>query len=483
MLSFKNNLIAKVRSWAPREWFGFVVIISFVTRFIILMFPMRPMWDGTVYLGMARFLGSGGGIGYWELFRPPFWPLILTPFSWLGPDVLEWVARILVLVASLGILYFVYKLGEKVGPYAGVLAAALLAFSSPFLGYSVVPMTEIPSLFFVMATLYAFTERRFFLTGILAALTFLTRFPAVLVLVPVAMMFLYELILIRKRESFVTWLKQSAHTLIGFLVLVFVFLVANKVVYGNAFLPLIEGPKMIQSYLWLYGGDALFYVKKILALNPVTWFVIPACIFLIVSWKRFSRDAQRAILLVIVTLLTFLLYFSSQAHKELRYILPAYPFVFLMVSLGIYVLWDRVRQKGKLLIFMLVILAFWMSITGTQIFTVTKHGAAGYRDFYAAIRERGTTVLSNTPAIAASSLVRMIEGYNTWEHIAEQYTSLKGQYSHIVIDTCETHVCEPGSEAECKVARETFLATLHEETELVYDATIDSCHLTIHKTK
>jgi len=126
---------------------------------------------------MARYIASGGLYGTWELFRPPLWPLILSVFSGLGPIALEWIAKIITLILSLGIIYLVYKIGEKIKPWVGVVASVLISISAPFLTFSVVPMTEIPSLFLITLAIYYFIENKYFLTGIITGLACIMRFP------------------------------------------------------------------------------------------------------------------------------------------------------------------------------------------------------------------------------------------------------------------------------------------------------------------
>ncbi len=473
-----------IRSTTPGQWFGIVFLVSLVSRLVLILLPMRPMWDGTVYLGMARLIGSGGTIGYWELFRPPFWPLVLSIFSWVGPGALEWVARVLVMLCSLGLLYFVYRLGENIRPFVGVGAAFPLSFSGPFFGYSVVPMTEIPSLFLLVVSIYFFTERKLFLAGLIAGFAFLTRFPIGLIVLAFGGVTLIDLIHVRTKETLYLWIQNVGMLMLGFIIPVMFFLIANKVFYGDMFLPLVVGPKMIADYLWLYAGDAFFYVSKIIQLNPIAYISVAALFYIIAARKYISSISRRVLLTSFFASAIFFVYFSLQAHKELRYILPVYPFLFLFVSLGIQVIWKKVNVVGKLVLGVFIIFCLVSSVVVTQTFTTSKSHANKYYDFYSAVSDdRGAVVLSSTPAVAAFSPVRMIEGYNSWEHIDEVYEARRGDFSYVMIDSCELHVCVPGSESLCRKSKEEFLTKLHEEVMLVYDATIESCNLSIYKTK
>ena len=65
--------------------------------------------------------------------------------------------RVLSLAMSLGVLIVVYRCGRELGdPLAGVLAAALLAFSVPFVYYAKTANLDVPYLFWFALSLLFF---------------------------------------------------------------------------------------------------------------------------------------------------------------------------------------------------------------------------------------------------------------------------------------------------------------------------------------
>ncbi len=175
------------------HWLGLILIFSTTIRVIMVVLPARPWWDATVYLGMARYIGSGGVYGVWEFFRPPLWPLILSPFVHLGTISLEVIAKILVGLASLGVIYFTYQIGKKYSSRAGLLAALGMAGAVPFVSFSTIPMTEIPSLLFVAIATYLFLNRRMYFAGLFSGLVFITRFPVGMIILALGIVLIKEL--------------------------------------------------------------------------------------------------------------------------------------------------------------------------------------------------------------------------------------------------------------------------------------------------
>lgn len=101
--------------------------------------------DPDSYLGIAQNLAAGRGFSIPETstptaFRPPLYPLLLTPFS--GEQV--WGRAALNLIASAGAIWFLWRTGFHLGlNLAGRSLSTLLYCIDPLLvRYSSLPMTE-----------------------------------------------------------------------------------------------------------------------------------------------------------------------------------------------------------------------------------------------------------------------------------------------------------------------------------------------------
>jgi hypothetical protein len=457
---------------------------SFIIRVILLLQPTHPWWDASVYQAMARYIGSGGVYGTWELFRPPFWPLLLSICSHTSPTVLEWIAKIITLAASLGTIYLVYKIGKKIDPWVGTIATAILSISVPFLTFSVVPMTEIPSLFLVTLATYLFIEQRLFLAGLLAGLAFATRFPTGLIIGVFGIVtILYHFDYLNLKNSIITIIRQGIILLLGFCTIIVPLFISNYYLYGSVTLPLTVGQGMITGFMWLYQGGWLFYVKKIISMNLIVLFIIPIISLLVIDRKKISLVSKKIILLCIVMIIIFLGYFTMQPHKEFRYILPIYPSLFILASIGM--VWlgkrlpiSRVLITGIIIIFIIGSTRYIVSMNSTPVAEIRQ-----FYNFYTALDRVpvGSRVITSTPTITAFSPVTLYEGYNSWEQIDQVYEKNKLQADYVAIDSCELHACEPGQELECKNDQTRFLKKLSQESKLVYTGKTNICNLMIYQ--
>jgi 4-amino-4-deoxy-L-arabinose transferase-like glycosyltransferase len=462
---------------------GIILGLSALVRLIMIIAPARPWWDATVYLGMARYVHSGGLYGAWEFFRPPLWPLILSPFASFGPMALEVVAKVITTIASLGVIYITYKIGQKYSDRAGLVAAVLLASATPFLQFSTIPMTEILSLFFVMSAFLALLNRRVYISGVLAGLAFLTRFPTGIIILVLGIILLKVFLETGDvKTKILSFVRQELLLGLGFATILVPYLVSNYLLYGDIFSPLIAGSGMITQYLWLYQGDWFFYIKKIFIFNPLL-FIIPVGLIVGVI-ARFKKQS----LLVASTILLFvlpLLYFSSQPHKEFRYGIMMYPALFLLLGIG----WEIINSffSQRIQIIGTIILVVLGSIAPVKMVVTTINNwndpqvPSTYK-FYQSLESvsPGSSVLTTTPAIAAFSPIKIIEGYNSWEQLSDAYTDAP-QAEYVAIDTCELHVCEPGKELACHEAQNNFMSILSEKADLLYDNFVSTCHQMIYK--
>ncbi len=164
---------------------GLAVLAMAVRGGVVTLVPDSLRNDPDGYRYLAENLLRSGIFGYGQVptaYRPPLYPLVLTPCVALGPLS---TAAIAVLHAALGLatVWLVYRLGRRwgLGNYA-LLAAALVACDPILLIQSTQVMTETPAAFLAVASLLLLTsaaERpsawRAMLAGGCLALTMLCR--------------------------------------------------------------------------------------------------------------------------------------------------------------------------------------------------------------------------------------------------------------------------------------------------------------------
>lgn len=307
-----------------------IVAVFAVAKLLFLFRYHLPIWDEAVYLGMGKYVYSLGNAGLWEVLRPPGLSL-LTGLGWrLGLPQLAFseVVAVLFGVGNIVLCYFIAKrlFDRKVA----ILSAALLAAAPLFYLYSSYILTEVPSSFFILASVLAFISRRYSLSGSLAAVSMLFKFPNGLLLFAIAATVAYAVV--RDSSHFRQQLLNLVKIASSFVIVTLPFLVFNYVFYrpftsnpfDAVFRPYILGAwhqsnpsKAIEGQLYNYG----FYVVQALKQHFVIAFIVVAAF---IFWKKNWFNDQGKLLLGI-SLALYAAYFSYILNKDERFLILFLP--------------------------------------------------------------------------------------------------------------------------------------------------------------
>ena len=152
-----------------------VVAVGVLARLALMVpgFGLRTDPDG--YLVLARSLAEGKGFalgGRPTAYRPPLYPILLTPLVATLGDQLAWGIAALHLVLGAGTVALAALAGRRWGlsPARALIGSAIVACDPALLAQARVVMTETPSAFLVAAVLAALAgdDRRGPLLGGLA---------------------------------------------------------------------------------------------------------------------------------------------------------------------------------------------------------------------------------------------------------------------------------------------------------------------------
>lgn len=227
---------------------------------------MGPPWDTFDFLADAMYL-AGQGFGYADFIRPPLIPFLTSLFFRTGFTSEATIFIIdggLFVFGVLGLYLFLKQRFDNLQSFLG----ALIFVSFPVIllwvgtGYTDVAGTAI-SIWSLYLTVLAVDKnpRFFYLSFPIAALAFLTRFPAAIIIFP---MFLYILI---NREQ----IKSFKHIALGitaaFLILAPIFLFFNKIL-GNPILPFVNfyGSTIGSGTMnvFAFNSDPYYYISNAL---------------------------------------------------------------------------------------------------------------------------------------------------------------------------------------------------------------------------
>lgn len=457
-----------------------ILLFSIVMRLGYFFRQNTVWWDGAVYLQMGKYIYSYGSFGLWEPIRPIVWPLI-NGFFWRFTSNQILYSRIFIFIISIAVIYLTYRIALIFGRKTALIAAILLSFTPIFFLYTFRLYTEILSLFFVLLGILVFVESResfaaCFVAGLLISLSFLTRFPQILVLVGL----LIFILLFEKNEK----IKKTLTLLSGFLVILAGYLIFNFIVYRDGLFPLFEAFDVIQySGIWIHEAPWGYYIVGLVKENFVFLFLVLPLFYVFKRGIIIDARDKRNMALVAGIFLVILVFLSYLEHKELRYLIILLPYVAILSS---YSLTTVVKNK-TILTFILVIFLTVSFIKIEGIFdaqTKNLYNKETERDFYEFVDQgrelEHRHVLSTSPRIGLDSDVRISQIY----YLKDSYIYdnvdeiLSEKYDYILINTCDIP-CDP-NKPTCEMAREKLLIEIDKIREVLYNKKIANCEYKIY---
>ncbi len=465
------------------------LILGFVVAELVLMrLPAVISWDGSVYVGMGKYLFSFGHVGLWETLRPVGLPILLGLGWKLGLDPYAFGQVVSIAGAALS-LYFAHQLGDMLRPGAGRLSAAVLAMSSLFVTYASIPMTDIVSGAFVLGSvtfaLSAQRTRGYVLSGLFAGLAFLFRFPHGIVFVVSGIAVLMrEGARLFSNERRMAWFHVLGSGA-GFLAVALPFFVANYFAYGDPLLPLRAGSAIIQNFPQLYAHPWSFYLTALFWMNPL---VVLAVIPLVAAFAWRGAAARVRTLTVMLFLALYLGYFIHLPHKELRYSLAFLPMIMILAGVGLAWCAERVGGKRGVTIMALVCLV-WSATVFWHVGTQSTRNDQTYDAVGAALRSyearTGTApvLVSAAPFPVSRSNARIVATlYDDWREVLGVYTAHEAETTHVLIDTCTLEAaCR--FDTHCTDGKSEALKRIESLNTAVVDGMVGACHVTLYERK
>ena len=332
----------------------FAAIALTVIAFLAALIPISTtyLWDEAVYLSDAENLLSATPYYSEAYYRPPLMRILL----WAGSAVMpiELFAHILVALffaAGVGVLYlFGSLLYDRT---AGFIAALLMLVSPFFVHWSGKVMTDIPSTVLAVASFYfvwrQLHQRRggvwnLVAGGVLMGAAVLMRFPvALLIIVPVALVFMRRLTL-----PAAAWYGGA------FAVTMAPWFAWAQMKFGDYLQPLRVAAEIVAGSEPV--PDALYYLKATWIVGgPLTLFGLIVYLYGATGRKRGEWLASDIPLFVWYLALTAYLTWGS--HKELRYIIPVMPALFLLAGRGMAAV--RIRKHALGIAAIAIVLALY----------------------------------------------------------------------------------------------------------------------------
>ncbi len=288
-----------------------------------------------------------------SLYYPPLLHVIVSFFySLFGPSF--FVARIVVLLFSVGMLVMLYKTVKILLNGKTALLVTCLASVMPMVYYnSITVMTDIPYMFFFMLAMYfyikAFDSNKkvhFIIASVATALGFLTKWNAILIL---PIIFAYAFL--EKRD-------QMKNVVLS---IILVFLIISPYMFviwktGLISIPFISSLQVSATAKHDPQFDTVegwMYYPKVLANQ---YFTIPIFLASIAALIYYSLRKERYWKLLVIWSLVFYLFFTVLSNKEPRYVIPMIPA--LLLPLSFFIVSQRYRISVPIIIFISILLLF-----------------------------------------------------------------------------------------------------------------------------
>ena len=306
-----------------------ILLLAALVRLLYFFDVNEIWWDSGVYVGMAKFLWSGGSAGLWEHIRPVLWPALLGVAWWLKLNVVLF-ARALELGAALVSTALVYVLARKwFSQRAAISASILWAFSAIMFSLSLHEYTELPAVTLALAAMLALTHSRMALAGFLAGLAFLMKFPAGIFIVVLV------LCLVLRKE----W-RALPRFIAGFAVPVAGLLAFNQWMYGSPLGALLDAQAAITNVL---GCNVLRFKP---GYQYFGWMLFDNVLnaFALLGLGAAVMQRKKQYVLPVLALVIPLLYFLPMHCREYRYLVLFLPFVNIFAGHGIALAVARLEQ-------------------------------------------------------------------------------------------------------------------------------------------
>lgn len=166
-----------------------------VCHWVIVTPGWVPRSDAHQYVLLSRSLAAGDGFGlvfpqlahHPTAFRPPLYPLLLTPGAWLFGDAL-WPGRLLNVLLGAAVAVAAALFARRIaGPVAGWVAGIALALHPALVANDTVTLTEPLALLLLLGAVLFVDDRRPVPAAVLTGLLLLTRPNGYLVVVVLAL--------------------------------------------------------------------------------------------------------------------------------------------------------------------------------------------------------------------------------------------------------------------------------------------------------
>ena len=445
----------------------YIVLILFCIIEIPFFYNNLILWDESVYLGMGKYIYSNGELGLWENLRPIIIPLIIGIFWKMNINYII-TSQIIALLFSLATIIFTYHIAKELfDEKIAIIAAILLIINPLYIKHSTEIMTDILATSLVLFGIILFNKKEYLFSGIFCSIGFLTKYPAGIIFFSLLIYMLY------KKHN----LYNLRNIIIGFLILLILFLIINQNFYGDALLPLKNAStyQSNKSFSKIGIYNIGFYFIELIKQSYIYLLSLIGIIFIL-------KNKNKKLIILIIPLFLYLIYFTYITMKHSRYIMLFISFIVILTSKGIFEIYNKIKINKILKNYYYITIILLLLPTILQDYNliniqITREPSKviEVHDFLG----KYNNVLTTDPVTVAYKDIKIIPYYYSILSAEEVYNKNKANIDAILF-TKDPFPCEQGMmgyEQEqinnCINIRERLFNKILNENKLVFNKTID----------
>lgn len=327
-------------------------------------------WDAASYIGMAKYIYSGGQEGMFEPMKPVILPVFLGIFYLLKLNIV-FFGKMLIFFFSMLSLVTIYLFGKEIfGQRVGIISSILLFLNPLFFLFMFRIYTEMLSVFFILGALFftykflKYSEYKFLIiSAFFSILSFYSKYPYILLFVIVNIFLIVNSFKQRKFKPIILFN-------ICFLFFFSPFLISNYVINEDALYLVHIAHNYFESNIsQVYSLEAypvpplLFSISKFIYFKSFVYLFNILLPFLFLGIYLFIKNCKSEerfarISLIIFPALVFFVFFEIFHLKQERYILPV--FSILTIPLGFALSKLRIKWIAFIIIIYALITFFWI---------------------------------------------------------------------------------------------------------------------------
>lgn len=445
--------------------YGLFLVVSIYLSLLFYKFHFYNdiLWDSAVYVEMGKFIFSSGDSGIWESVRPPTWPIILG-FLWkLGLNPIIY-GKIITYILSTSTIIITYLIGRDLFDEKTALTSTiLLAFIPTFFLANSQLMSSIPSTFFAITAVYFFIKQKYFYSGFISGIAFITRFLQLYVFI-IFLVFVLVFNYKKRREM----IKNYFSILKGFSIPTAVYLILNLILYKNPISPFTLQIYMAKYTGWPWWEPLTYYFKHLLKESYLIFFILAGLLYVV-------KNKEKKQMMIISLFLIYFIFYNLIIHKEMRFLIILMPYLSLITAKGITALTDMINNKLVAIFLIITLLLIFVTRAYPQYWEDPFN--ENYKSYYTYLNSQGDTgkILTTNPLYLLETNKRaQLIYYPTFDtsRAIEMQTEILNA-KHILFNPCDIP-CPPWEET-CLMEKERFIRIIKDNFEEIYYKENNGC--------